>query len=167
MALFFLAVFTVAPPWRQPPLSVLVLTLFGADGIRLSSGISNHAHFTAVCKEQLTTINDSLRSQLSYYPLPSPASGFTFRFDPALGAFSRASENFGPIYSQRADTTGKGKFTFGFSYSRFTFDPVDGKDLSNGDLQVTFLHEPTCPRRPARSKPTPSPPRSRPASPPT
>jgi len=127
-------------------LADLVPNLFGKGGILLAppqTGFSHAPHFTASSEAQLTVINDSLRSQLSNIPLPSPAAGFTFQFDPVLGAFTRSSDNFGPIYSQRADTTGKGRFTFGFTYSRFTFDKLDGKDLSNGDLKVTFIHEPT------------------------
>ena len=127
-------------------LADLVPNLFGKGGILLAppqTGFSHAPHFTASSEAQLTVINDSLRSQLSNIPLPSPASGFTFQFDPSLGAFTRSSDNFGPIYSQRADTTGKGKMTFGLTYSRFTFDKLDGINLSNGDLKVTFLHEPT------------------------
>jgi len=127
-------------------LSSLLPNLFGKDGILLAPpqvGFSHQPHFTVESQEQLNVLNDSLRSQLSLIPLPSPASGFTFRFDPTLGAFTRATDSFGPIYSQRADTTGKGKLTFGFSYSRFTFDELDGKSLDGGDLQVTFTHEPT------------------------
>jgi len=127
-------------------LADLVPNLFGKGGILLAppqTGFSHAPHFTASSEAQLTVINDSLRGQLSNIPLPSPASGFTFQFDPALGAFTRSSDNFGPIYSQRADTTGKGKMTFGLTYSRFTFDKLDGINLSNGDLKVTFLHEPT------------------------
>ena len=33
--------------------------------------------------------------------------------------------------------------TFGLTYSRFTFDKLDGINLSNGNLKVTFIHEPT------------------------
>src|SRR6266542_1431211 len=127
-------------------LADLVPNLFGKGGILLAppqTGFSHAPHFTASSEAQLTVINDSLRSQLSNIPLPSPASGFTFQFDPALGAFTRSSDNFGPIYSQRADTTGNGKMTFGLTYSRFTFDKLDGINLSNGDLKVTFIHEPT------------------------
>ncbi len=127
-------------------LADLVPNLFGKGGILLAppqTGFSHAPHFTASSEAQLLVINDSLRSQLSNIPLPSPASGFTFQFDPSLGAFTRTTDNFGPIYSQRADTTGKGKLTFGLTYSRFTFDKLDGIDLSNGDLKVTFIHEPT------------------------
>jgi hypothetical protein len=149
-ALTLCAVVFGASAVHADSLSELVPNLFGQGGIllRLSPpGFFQHQpHFTATSEAQLTVLNDSLRGQLSNTPLASPASGFTFTFDPALGAFTRATESFGPIYSQRADTTGKGKLTFGFTYTRFTFDTLDGKDLSNGDLQVTFVHapEPAC-----------------------
>lgn len=135
----------VTPAWAGSSLSDLVPNLFGEGGILLAPplvGPSHQAHFTAASEAQLTVINDSLRATLTNIPLPSPAAGFTFTFDPALGALVRSTESFGPIYSQRADTIGRGKLTFGFSYSRFTFDQLDGKNLDNGELEVTFLHDP-------------------------
>jgi hypothetical protein len=143
--LVFCAALFGAESAHAEALSDLVLNLFGKGGILLAPApppLSHEPHFTLSSEAQLSVINDSLRGQLSNVPLPSPASGFTFRFDPALGAFTRTTESFGPIYSQRADTTGKGKITLGFSYSRFTFNTLDGKNLNNGELQVTFLHEP-------------------------
>jgi len=127
-------------------LSSLLPNLFGEGGILLAPAappFSHAAHFTVASEAQLTTLNDSLRGQLSNIPLPSPAAGFTFTFDPTLGALVRSTESFGPVYSQRANTTGRGKLTFGFSYSRFTFDKLDGINLDNGELEVTFVHEGT------------------------
>ena len=141
-----------APAWADHSgssnkgLSSLLPNLFGEGGILLAPpliGFSHEAHFTAASEAQLTVLNDSLRATLTNIPLPSPAAGFTFSFDPTVGALVRSNENFGPIYSQRADTTGRGKITLGFSYSRFTFDKLDGKNLDNGELEVTFLHDPT------------------------
>jgi hypothetical protein len=146
--LVFWAALAGAESAHAEVLSDLVLNLFGKGGILLASApppFSHAPHFSASSEAQLSVINDSLRGQLSNVPLPSPASGFTFKFDPALGAFTRTTESFGPIYSQRADTTGKGKITLGLSYSRFTFDTLDGKNLNNGDLKVTFLHQPVGP----------------------
>jgi hypothetical protein len=129
-------------------LSELLPNLFGQGGILLRPSdnppFTHEPHFLVSSEQQLTVLNDSLRGQLSNVPLPSPVGGFTFRFDPTLGAFTRTTESFGPIYSQRADTTGRGRITIGGSYSRFTFDSLDGKNLNNGELGVTFLHEPTC-----------------------
>lgn len=147
VALALCAVFAGPVSVQAGSLSELLPTLFGKDGITLAppaAGFSHEPHFLVNSERELTILNDSLRGQLSNVPLPSPAGGFTFRFDPTLGAFTRSTDSFGPIYSQRADTTGRGKITIGASYSRFTFDSLDGRDLNNGDLKVTFVHEPTC-----------------------
>src|SRR5215831_11046350 len=71
--------------------------------------------------------------------LPQPAGvGFTYRFDPALGVFSPTSEGFGPIFAQRAETIGKGRVTLTTSYTRHTFDDIDGKSLRDGE-PVAFI----------------------------
>jgi hypothetical protein len=135
-------------------LAGVIPNLFGRGGVlllptaTLAPGDTHEPHFSASSEQQLTVINDSLRGQLSTLPLPSPASGFSFRFDPAVGALVRATESFGPIYSQRADTTGKNKITIGASYSRFTFNTLDEQNLVDDGIKVTFLHDrptPGCP----------------------
>jgi hypothetical protein len=146
-ALALCAVLASASAVQADSLSELLPNLFGKGGITLAPaavGFSHLPHFTVSSETQLTILNDSLRGQLSNIPLPSPVSGFTFRFDPTVGALVRTTDSFGPIYSQRADTTGRNRFTIGASYSRFTFDTLDGKDLSNGELAVTFTHAPVA-----------------------
>ena len=71
----------------------------------------------------------ALVSQLVSVPLPSPASGFTYHFDPSLGVFQRTTQSFGPILAERADTIGGGRVSFGVAFQRFTFDTVEGLDL--------------------------------------
>jgi hypothetical protein len=112
-------------------------------------GARGHAdHFSAGARAANDLLLDTLRSTLTSaivnFPTPSPAAGFTFEFDPSLGTFVRSTDSFGPIYADRAETIGKGKFSFGFTYSRLTFDEVDGRDLENGELRFVFLHEPTA-----------------------
>jgi Putative MetA-pathway of phenol degradation len=131
----------------------LLPNLFGPGGItqeRITTlgccpGGGHEPHFQVESEAELTTLNDALRGQLGNFPLPSPASGFTFQFDPALGTFTRSTESFGPIFADRAETVGRGKLSVGFSYSRFTYDKLDGKNLDTGELQLTFLHDPTDP----------------------
>jgi hypothetical protein len=111
-------------------------------------GPSGHAfHFAAGARAAnqllLDTLRDTLTSAIVNFPTPSPASGFTFKLDPATGVFERSTQSFGPIFADRAETVGRGKFTLGATYSRLTFDEVDGRDLENGDVRFIFLHEPT------------------------
>ncbi len=126
-----------------------LLTNFLRDGITLAppalvGGTSHVAHFNSVDLPQFVAVrqfNDSLANQLSSFPLASSAGGFTYQFDPAVG-FTRASESFGPIYADRADTIGKGKFNLGLNYSHFRFDRINDLSLRDGDVKLVFTHAP-------------------------
>jgi hypothetical protein len=138
--------FAFASPAAAGSLSDVIPNLFGANGITLAPpavGFSHSAHFTVDTKAELLNLNTALSGQLSTFPLPSPASGFTYQFDPTLGVVTRSTESFGPIFADRAETIGRGRVSLGFTYQHFSFDQIDGKDLHNGELQVFFRHEPT------------------------
>lgn len=122
-----------------------LLTNFLQEGITLAppaSGRSHVAHFNSLDSPQflaLRQFNEELANQLSSFPLASSAGGFTYRFDPALG-FTRATASFGPIYADRADTIGRGKFNLGFNYSHFDFDRINDMSLRDGDVKLVFQH---------------------------
>ena len=71
----------------------------------------------------------------STQPVPSPASGFIYTFDPSTGVYTRSSTSFGPILAERADTIGRRRFFIGFAFQRFVFDKVDG--FNPHSLQIT------------------------------
>ena len=125
-----------------------LLTDFFKNGITLAepppgSPFPSHAHHFIgdASLVPLTELNNELAAQLSTFPLASSAGGFTYRYDPALGTFTRATDSFGPIYAERADTIGKGKFNFGLNFSHFTFDRIDELSLPNGDAQIVLRHQ--------------------------
>jgi hypothetical protein len=120
---FLLKGITLAPP--QPPFPSHETHFIGADS----------PQFQAVGQ-----LNDQIASQLSTFPLASSAGGFTYTFDPNLGVFSRATDSFGPIYAERADTIGKGRFNLGLNYSHYTFDHINDLSLRNGGLKLVFTH---------------------------
>jgi hypothetical protein len=124
-----------------------LLTDFLRSGITLApppAGFPSHsAHFIGASSPQflaLQQFNTELGVQLSSFPLPSSAGGFTYQFDPALGVLTRASDSFGPIYAERADTLGKGKVNLGINYSHFSFDHIDDLALRDGDVALVFTH---------------------------
>jgi hypothetical protein len=82
-------------------------------------------------------IFSGLANQVGTLPNPT-GGGFVFRFDPTLGVFTRATDSFGPVFANRSETTGRGKLTLTTSYSRHTFDELDGVNLRNGDLNGTL-----------------------------
>ena len=125
-----------------------LLTDFLRQGITLappSGGFPSHeAHFIGTDSPQflaLQQFNSLIANQLSSFPLASSAGGFTYTFDPSLGVFTRTSDSFGPVYAERADTLGKGRFNLGLNYSHYTFDGVNDLSLRDGDLRLVFTHQ--------------------------
>src|SRR5262245_10830736 len=127
-----------------------LLTDFLREGITLApppEGFPSHAaHFIGDDSPQFLAVeqlNSLIASQLSSFPLASSSGGFVYQFDPALGVLTRVTESFGPIYAERADTIGKGRFNLGVNYSHFTFDKINELSLREGDLRLVFTHEDT------------------------
>lgn len=124
-----------------------LLTEFLREGITLAppaSGPSHVAHFIGQDSPQFLALGQfsaAVANQLSSFPIASSAGGFTYQFDPALGVFTRTSGSFGPVYAERADTIGKGKFNIGINYSHFTFDRIDDLSLRDGDVRLVFTHQ--------------------------
>lgn len=134
-----------SPGHAAEKLASLIPTLYGPRGLvvdseaRLPDGSTHSAHFNSAFQAEFTQFNVSLASQITSVPLPSPASGFTFTFDPALGVFKRSTQSFGPILSDRAETIGKRRVSFGLTFQRFRFDTLEGIDLHA--LPAVFTHD--------------------------
>ena len=76
-------------------------------------------------------LNASIATALSIIPLSSPASGVIVRKDPETGAELPVSSTLGPIFTERAETIGKGKFYVGFSDQDFHFTKFNGDSLNS------------------------------------
>jgi hypothetical protein len=106
---------------------------------------SHAAHFVSQpnAQETLRQLNRGIASQLSTFPLGSSSAGFTYTFDPELGVFNRSTETFGPVFSERPLTAGKGKLSFGATQLHATYDRFEGQDLRAGDIKLYLTHEDT------------------------
>jgi hypothetical protein len=126
-------------------LALLIPNLFGPSGLIVNSeatlpnGQTHSAHFNSDFESEFSQFNIALATQLLALPLPSPASGFTYSFDSSLGVFTRTTQSFGPILTERAETIGKKKFTVGFSFQRFGFDSIEGIPMNN--VPAVFTHD--------------------------
>src|SRR5688500_13600671 len=126
-------------------LATLFEDIYGPNGLVLSSddvqldGSNHAAHFTSACESDVRLVTIALTSQLTSVPFPSPASGFTYQFDPSTGTFVRSTRSFGPILSDRAETIGKGRLALGFSQQFFSFDHLDGVSLAA--VPAVFRHD--------------------------
>src|SRR6266511_2327074 len=103
---------------------------------------SHAAHFVSQPSAQatLSQLNRGIASQISTFPVGSSSGGFTFTFDSSLGVYNRTTDSFGPLFAERPQTAGKGKFSFGVTFQDATFDRFEGKDLKSGDLDLFLVH---------------------------
>jgi len=150
-----LAVFgTAVPAGAQEPINVAVQVtelwrifkdLYGPNGlvvnsnVPLPSGATHSSHFNSGFESEFSQFGTALTSQIVSLPLPPPASGFTYEFDPGLGVFQRTTTSFGPILSERAETIGARRVSIGFAYQRLSFDSIEGVDLRN--VPAVFTHD--------------------------
>jgi hypothetical protein len=130
---------------RPQTLSTLFEDIYGPRGLVLNSedvqldGTNHAAHFNSAFQSEFRLMNVALTSQLATVPVPSPASGFTYTFDPSTGTFVRSTRSFGPILAERGETIGRGRIAFGYTYQFFSFDHLDGLSLS--DVPAVFTHD--------------------------
>jgi hypothetical protein len=130
---------------RPATLATLFEDIFGPSGLVVSSedvlldGSNHAAHFNSAFQSDFRLVNIALTSQLAAVPLPSPASGFTYRFDPGTGTFVRSTSSYGPILTERGETIGRGRLAFGFSQQYFSFDRLDGVSLTA--VPAVFTHD--------------------------
>jgi hypothetical protein len=145
---------TPLPASAQEPINIAVQVaelsrifkqLYGPDGLvvnsltPLPSGATHSSHFNGGFESEFSQFGTALTSQIVSLPLPPPASGFTYQFDPALGVFSRTTTSFGPVLSERAETIGARRISIGFAYQRLSFDSVEGIDLNA--VPAVFTHD--------------------------
>ena len=130
-----------------PSQTKMICTLpevYGAAGLQQGIGplakVDNHGggHFESSFISSLGPLNAAVGSQLTLLPLGSPGSGLVYTYDPTLKTFVASTQDLGPILTERADITGKHKFSLGIAYQRFSFSTLDGADLHR--LPASFLH---------------------------
>ncbi len=82
-------------------------------------------------------LNEAIAANVATFPLSSTVSSQTFGF--VGGVPTPTSTSFGPIFAERAQTVGRGRFNVGMNYSRVGFRRIRGVPLS--DVRMTFLHQ--------------------------
>jgi hypothetical protein len=123
-------------------------SLFGERGIVLDvdakkpGGISHRAHFSSSSLATFGLFVKQLAPNAADFPAISTVPGFTYRYNPDNLSFERSSNSLGPVFVERPQTLGQGKFDIGFSYLYVDFDELDGRDLDT--LQFHLTHNDCC-----------------------
>jgi hypothetical protein len=79
-----------------------------------------------------TTVAGLFAVELSTLPLASSSGGFVYRLNPSLGLVERASDGFGPFFTERLLRNSRGQTSVGFSFQGAAFTSLQGADLTTG-----------------------------------
>ena len=85
-------------------------------------GISGGTAFDALAENIADTAARSL-------PVVAASAGFTYRYNPDIEAFERSTQTLGPLFLERPETLGRGKFNVNVSFQYVQFDEFDGADI--------------------------------------
>jgi hypothetical protein len=121
-------------------------SLFGQGGITLTNvptPVVHTAHFQSASLQELGILTSKLSAQAADFPAISTVPGFTYRYDEKLQVFEPVTGSLGPIFVERPETLGKGKFEFGLAYAYVDFKQLNGTNLD--DLSFTLDHNDCCP----------------------
>lgn len=86
-------------------------------------------------------LGDAIATNASNVPLSATSSGATFKFVGGLPV--KTSSSLGPVFGERAQTLGKGRFVIGANMTRLDFSSFRGVPL-NG-LILNFTHDDVAP----------------------
>lgn len=112
--------------------------------VRLRRSVGTHGtHFLEAAAEADSILTPALNSlivgNISSFPLSSSIPGVTFDF--SSGVPVPITESLGPIFSETAETIGKGKLGIGFNYSYLDLSKLRG--MPTEDMRFTFTHQDT------------------------
>lgn len=86
----------------------------------------------AAAEATFSTVASLFQVELANLPLTSPSGGFVYRFSPTFGTVERASDSFGPFYTERTLRSGRRQLSLGLTYEFATFSTLQGADLEPG-----------------------------------
>jgi hypothetical protein len=78
------------------------------------------------------TVASLFMVEVATLPTAASAGGFVYRLSPELGLFERASNEFGPFFTERTLRNGRGQASMGISYQFASFGSLQGADLGAG-----------------------------------
>ena len=83
------------------------------------------------------TISKALLANLATLPVTASSGAFVYRLNPELGTVERATQSFGPFFTERALTAGRHQASFGMTFQHLHFTSLDGRSLRDGSLTTT------------------------------
>jgi len=128
-----LLVFSAAPAMAQGSVSDALSFLLTNQAVP-TGDFTKDSQSAAVTRDTITRL---LAVELTTQPLSSSSGGFTYRFNPSLGTVERASNSFGPFFTERSLTAGRGRASLGVSLQYSEYTKLDSYTLNDGTFVTT------------------------------
>jgi hypothetical protein len=77
--------------------------------------------------------------ELATLPVASSSGGFVYRLNHNLGVVERASDAFGPFFTERTLQNGRGETSIGISQQFFNFSSLQGASLQDGTFPTNAV----------------------------
>lgn len=84
---------------------------------------------TTTGNSDIQGFNTTLGRVIGELPVAVPVSGFALTLDKSTGVYM-VSSDLGGVLTERGSTLGKNKLFLGFTYQHFSFDEIDGTNLT-------------------------------------
>ena len=91
----------------------------------------------AAAQAASVTISRALAANLATLPVTSSSGAFVYRLNSELGTVERATQSFGPFFTERALSAGRHQASFGVTLQHVHFTSLDGRNLRDGSLVTT------------------------------
>lgn len=134
-ACLLLALSCTSSPAYSSDIDTLLPSLYGGDGITLLAANGNPIHFhpgTLIALQ--AQANQALDVSI---PLTSGDSGIVFMYDPVSDEFESTRATQGTLFVERAESLGKGRFSYGINYQHMEFTKLSGTQLD--DISVPLF----------------------------
>jgi hypothetical protein len=118
------------PALAQEPLTDLLSFLLTNQSVPTGDFVKD-TEAALVTRDTMTRL---LLVELATLPISTSSAGFAYRLNPALGTVERASESFGPFFTERSLTAGRGQASFGAAFTTMRFTHLDDRDLRDGQF---------------------------------
>lgn len=94
--------------------------------------VSDFVPDVEAANETFATVAGLFGVELATLPVSASSGGFVYRLNRDLGLVERASDGFGPFFTERVLRNSRGQVSLGISYQYARFSSLQGADLREG-----------------------------------
>lgn len=135
--LLVLTMFFISPYITQAKnLDDVIPDLYGGDGFQTDPSFAGNQNndFGKAVFDSFNALTNGIGTQIGQFAVNSTVAAF--RFDVERGVPVEVTKSLGPLFGERADTLGKGRFDFQVVWSNANYKKFNGQKLSSLSANV-------------------------------